>query len=47
MSDNNLNLHLRHLADYFIQSDLQVHLPNERETIIYHCRYSKDVYRTN
>ena len=40
-------LHLRHLADAFIQSNLQyVHLSEERETTIYCCRYSKDVHRT-
>ena len=41
------HLHTGHLADACIQSDLQeVHLSEERETIIYRCRYSKEVHRT-
>ena len=39
-----IHLHLGHLTDAFIQSDLQkIHLSEERETI-YRCWYSK--YRT-
>ena len=37
-------LHLGHLEDAFIQSDLQVHFSGERETTLYRCRYSKDVH---
>jgi hypothetical protein len=39
-------LHLGHLADAFIQSDLQlVHFSEERETVG-DCLYSKDVHIT-
>ena len=41
-----LHLHLGHLSDAFIQSDLQIiHLSEEGETI-HRCQYSKDVDRT-
>ena len=43
---NHLHLHLRHLANAFIQSELLlVHLSEERETTIYRRWYSKDVHR--
>ena len=42
-----ITVHLRYLADTFIQSDLQqVDLSEERETTIYRCPYSKDVHGT-
>ena len=41
-----VHLHLGHLADAFIQSDLQEHLSEEGETTLDLCRYSKDVHRT-
>ena len=47
LSGLSLHLHCAHLADPFIQSNLQrVPLAEEGGTTIYRCRYSKDVHRT-
>ena len=45
---SHIHFHLGHLADAFIQSDLQeLNLTEEGETTIYCGRFSKDVRRTN